>query len=80
MRDIIISEKNVRRDLWILLGCLIFAELLNVFAIIKYSRPAIELVSMIGYVIVTALLCYVILLAARLLACLVIRIIKKIKR
>ena len=80
MRDIIIKGKDVRREAWILLGCLVFAECLNVFAIIKYSRPAVELVSMIGYVVFTAVISYLALLAIRLLSVLTINLVKKLKR
>lgn len=80
MKDIVISKKAISRELWILLGCLVFAECLNVFAIIKYSRPAVELVSMIGYVVVTALLTYLVLWLVRLLVALVVRIFIKRKK
>ena len=80
MKDITISGKAVKREVWILLGCLVFAECLNVFAIVKYSRPAVELVSMIGYVIVTAIMTYVALLIIRLIIALIIRGIGKIAK
>ena len=67
MKDIVITRKALRRELFILLGCFIFAILLNIYAIIKYSRPAIELVSMIGYVIVVTVIAYLILVVIRLI-------------
>ena len=56
MKEIIIKGKSIRRELWILLGCFVFAVCVNIFAIIKYSRPAKELVTMIGYVFVVAII------------------------
>jgi len=80
MKDIVITGKKIRTELFIALGCLAFAECLNVFAIIKYSRPAVELVSMIGFVVVAAVLTYLLLLIVRLIIALVISIVKKIKK
>lgn len=80
MKDIVITRKALRRELFILLGCFIFAILLNIYAIIKYSRPAIELVSMIGYVIVVAVIAYLILVVIRLIILFFVWLINKIFR
>lgn len=79
MKDIVITGKKVRTELFIALGCLIFAECLNVFAVIKYSRPAVELISMIGFVVVAAVITYLLLLLVRLLVALVVCAVRKIK-
>lgn len=78
MKEIIIKGKSIRRELWILLGCFVFAICVNIFAIIKYSRPAKELVTMIGYVFVVAIITYITLWAIRLLVILIVWIIRKI--
>jgi len=80
MKDIVITRKALRRELFILLGCFIFAILLNIYAIIKYSRPAIELVSMIGYVIVVTIIAYLILVVIRLIILFFVWLINKIFR
>ena len=80
MKDITIKEKSIRRELWILLGCFIFAVCVNIFAIIKYSRPAKELITMIGYVIAVAIITYIALWIIRLIVMLIIWIIRKIAR
>jgi uncharacterized membrane protein YdbT with pleckstrin-like domain len=80
MKDIVITRKALRRELFILLGCFIFAILLNIYAIIKYSRPAIELVSMIGYVIVVTVIAYLILVVIRLIILFFVWLINKIFR
>lgn len=80
MKDITIKEKSIRRELWILLGCFVFAVYVNIFAIIKFSRPAKELVTMIGYVCAVAIITYIMLLAIRLIVLLVIWIIRKISK
>lgn len=80
MKDIVITGKQIRRELYILLGCFIFAVCLNIFAIIKYSRPAVELVSMIGYVIAATVIVYLLLLIIRLIVWLVVWIVRKIRK
>lgn len=80
MKDITIKEKSIRRELWILLGCFVFAVCVNIFAIIKFSRPAKELFTMIGYVLVVAIIAYISLWLMRLIALLVIWIIRKISK
>lgn len=80
MKDITIKEKSIRRELWILLGCFVFAVCVNIFAIIKFSRPAKELVTMIGYVLVVAIIAYISLWLMRLIALLVIWIMRKISK
>ena len=80
MKDITIKEKSIRRELWILLGCFVFAVCVNIFVIIKFSRPAKELVTMIGYVCAVAIITYITLWLIRLIVRLVIWIIRKISQ
>jgi len=67
MKDIVITAGVLRRELWVLLGCFVLSYGCNIFAIIHYHRPAIELISTIGYVIFLMVLIYLILLIVRLL-------------
>lgn len=78
MKDITIKGKSIKRELWILLGCFVFAVCVNIFAIIEYSRPAKELVTMMGYVIIVAIITYIVLLVIRLVALLIVWIIRKL--
>lgn len=80
MEDIVITGRKVKRELIIALGCLVFAECLNIFAVIRYARPAVELVSMIGFVFVAAIITYLLLLIARALVAAVIWVCRKITR
>ncbi|MBQ0150874.1 MAG: hypothetical protein KBT08_09730 [Bacteroidales bacterium] len=80
MKDIVITGKMIKAEILIALGCLVFAECLNLFAIIKYSRPVVELVSMIGYVVITAVLAYLILAVIRLVVKFVLWIVNRIKK
>ena len=77
MKDIVISGKALRRELFVFLGCLAVSWLLNVYSVIHYSRPAIELVSTIGYVVVLAITVYLALWLPRLLALLIRTLVRK---
>jgi hypothetical protein len=79
MKDIIIKASHIRRELWVLLGCLVVAYGMNIYAIIHFARPAKELYMTIGYVIVTALIIYVLLWIVRLIVLLITRLFSKKK-
>lgn len=61
MKDIIISGRAVRRELFTMLFCFIVAFLTNVGAILYYHRPWVEVFSQIGFVLVLALCVYLFL-------------------
>ncbi len=67
MKDIVINAKTVRRELLILAGCFLFAVLFDLFAVVKYGRPAVELLTTIGYELVIAAVVYLIILLVRIL-------------
>lgn len=74
MKDIVISGKTVKRELYILLGCFVAALLENLAAVIIYKRPVVELVSCIGFVITICLILYILLLVLRLIVKLLLRL------
>lgn len=71
MKPIVIDSKFVRRELLILLGCFVAAVIFDLVGIILYKRPAIELVTTIGYEVVIALAFYGVLALVRLVVFLV---------
>lgn len=77
MKDIIISSKQQKRELRILLYCFIFAFLLNITGIILYKTPVKEVVTQIGYVVVIAFILYFIIAAFRLLIYMILILLKK---
>lgn len=79
MKDIVITGKAIKREGLVLAGCLVLAICVNVLAIIKYSRPAIELLSMIGYVFVVAVAIYFCLLTLRLVIWGLAKLIARVK-
>ncbi len=77
MKPIVIDSKFIKRELWILLGCFIAAVIFDLVGIILYKRPAIELVTTIGYEVVITLGLYAFLALVRILVFLVSQLFKK---
>jgi hypothetical protein len=77
MKPIVIDSKFVKRELLILLGCFIAAVIFDLVAIILYKRPAIELLTTIGYEVVIALGLYAFLALVRILVFLVASLFRK---
>lgn len=65
MKDTVISAAVKRRELKIWLVCFIVANIVNWAAIIKYQTPWYEIFTQIGYVVVSSLLFYGLLLLVR---------------
>ena len=77
MKPIVIDSKFIKRELWLLLGCFVAAVIFDLVGIILYKRPAIELVTTIGYEVVIALGLYAFLALVRILVFLVSQLFKK---
>ena len=77
MKDTIISAEVKRRELKILLGCFIIANITNWVAIIKFQTPWYEVFTQVGYVTVTSLLIYGLVLLVRIAWRILHRLLKK---
>ena len=77
MKPIIIDSKFIKRELWILLGCFVAAVIFDLVGIIMFKRPAIELLTTIGYEVVITLGLYAFLALVRILVFLVSQLFKK---
>ena len=67
MKDIVITGNTLRRELLVLAGCFGFAVLFDLFSIIKYHRPFVELFQTIGYIITITVVVYLILAILRMI-------------
>jgi fumarate reductase subunit C len=65
MKDIVIKSGTVKKELSVFLVCFIFAFLVNVFAINQAGTLWRELFTQLGYVIVIALIVYLLLALLR---------------
>ena len=77
MKPIVIDSKFIKRELWILLGCFVAAVIFDLVGIIMFKRPAIELLTTIGYEAVIALGLYAFLALVRIVVFLVSQLFKK---
>ena len=77
MKDIVISGKAVKRELWIALGCFIAAVVFDIVGIVKYGKPFVEVFQTIGYEIVIALVIYFCLALVRAVVFLIFRLLGK---
>ena len=78
MKDIVITGNTFRRELLVLAGCFGFAVLFDLFSIIKYHRPFVELFQTIGYIITITVVIYLILAVLRLIVWGVKVLVKKV--
>ena len=65
MKDTVISAAVKRRELKIWLICFAVANIINWAAIIKFGTPWYEVFTQLGYVVVSSLLIYGLLLVVR---------------
>lgn len=79
MKDIIITSQKLKRERNIYLLSFILAFIVNVITIIVYSRPWIEVISQIGYVIVISIFIYFILWIPRGILNILIRLFRRKK-
>ena len=79
MKDIIITSKKLKQERNIYLLSFLLAFIINVIAIIIYSRPWIEIISQIGYVIVISFFIYLILWIPRGILSVLIRLFRRKK-
>lgn len=77
MKDIVISSKHIRRELWIFLGCIVAMELVNVYAIVDYGGKWSELVMSLGFVVAAAVVAYIVVAVVRLIVYGIVKLIKK---
>lgn len=74
MKDLTIKGTTISREIMWAVLCFAVAFLTNVYAVIHYDRPAIELISQIGFVLVITLALYVALAVVRIVFNLMYRI------
>lgn len=67
MKDIVITAKRIRRERNFYIVSFVLAFLINIFAVVTYERPWVEIFSQIGYVVVISVAIYILLWIPRLL-------------
>lgn len=77
MKDIFIPSQKAKKELYILLGCFVFGFFMNIAAIMIYKTPWIEVFTQVGYVIVIAVVLYLIAALVRFLIYLIRKLFRK---
>jgi ABC-type proline/glycine betaine transport system permease subunit len=77
MKDIVIKEKHIKRELWIFAACIAVMEILNIYSIIKYHGMWKEAVMSLGFVVAAAVVTYLVVGLVRLIVAGIIKLIKK---
>jgi hypothetical protein len=67
MKDIIITSKIIKREIYVWVCALIAAQLMNVYAIVKYNTQWRELYSQLGYILMLSIVLYLLIAMIRLL-------------
>lgn len=58
MKETVITVRRKRREIIALIGCFIVANLVNLYAIIRYKTSYTELFTMLGYVVILTFALY----------------------
>lgn len=61
MKDIVIREKHIKRELWIFVACLAMMEALNIISIVVYDGKWSEVVMSLGFVFTAAVVAYLVI-------------------
>ena len=80
MKDIVIKSGTVKRELFVFLVCFVFAFLMNAYAINSFGTAWRELFTQLGYVIVIAVVVYLLLAIVRTIICLIVRLFRGKKK
>lgn len=79
MKDIIITQKRIKKELRTLLVCFVLAIVTNVGAIIYYKTSFFEIITSLLYVLVFAIAIYLLWSFIRIVAILISSLLKKSK-
>lgn len=77
MKDLVITPKRLKKEIYILLACFATAFLANIGAIIYFKTPWVEVFTQIGYVIVITIGLFVIVSLIRFIILLIRKLIRK---
>jgi len=77
MRETVITAAHKKRELYILAVCTLAAIVMNIIGIVKFNTPATELITQLPWVLLLALLLYVIQALLRFIFYLVFKSWKK---
>ena len=65
MKDLIITSKRLKKEIYIISTCFITAFLINIFSIVAFRTPWHEMFTQIGYVVVITFILYLLVAMIR---------------
>ncbi len=80
MKDTIITVRRKKIEIWTFVACFVIANAINIYAINKFDTPWSELFWSLGFVVVAAIVIYVVWSLLRLIFCGIFRLFRKKKR
>ena len=82
MKDlkITITGRCVKLEIIIFAGCLLFAQLVNIYSIVRFDSPWSEVVTSLHYILAVSVLTYLVIGLPRLILKLIKLLIKRLKQ
>ena len=71
MKDLVITSRRLKKEMYILSACFITAFLINIFSIVTFKTPWYEMFTQIGYVVVITFILYLLVAMIRAVAFLI---------
>lgn len=65
MKDLVITSRRLKKEIYILSACFTAAFLINIFSIITFKTPWYEMFTQIGYVVVITFILYLLVAMIR---------------
>lgn len=76
MKDLVISGKRIKTEIWVFVACVVAMELLNIYSIIRYRGEWTEVIMSIGYVVTASVIVYLLIGVLRLIVAGIMTIFK----
>lgn len=76
MKDLVISGKRIKTEIWVFVACVVAMELLNIYSIIRYRGEWTEVIMSIGYVVTASVIVYLLIGVLRLILAGIMKIFK----
>ena len=76
MKDLVISGKRIKTEIWVFVACVVAMELLNIYSIIRYRGEWSEVIMSIGYVVTASVIVYLLIGVLRLIVAGIMKIFK----
>jgi glucan phosphoethanolaminetransferase (alkaline phosphatase superfamily) len=65
MKDLVITSRRLKKEIYFLSACFTAAFLINIFSIITFKTPWYEMFTQIGYVVVITFILYLLVAMIR---------------